>query len=313
MSNKETVLKWKVHTVDSNKRLDVYLAEKYPKFSRTQIQNFIKEKRVLVDGIPKKSHTKVHPDQTLEIHVIPFKKIELLPENIPLDVLYEDEDILVINKQSGLVVHPAPGHPEHTLVNAVLNHCRHLASTTDPLRPGIVHRLDKDTSGCLLVAKHEEGLRKLGIQFEKRTVMKQYLALVWGKMEAFKGELELAIGRHPTDRKKMAVTLRGKPAHTTFEVVERFTGATLVRVFLRTGRTHQIRVHMAHLGHPVLGDSEYGKKGMELAKKMGVSRQMLHAALLGITHPRTNQWVMFSAPIPEDMRKAIEILKSPFV
>jgi 23S rRNA pseudouridine1911/1915/1917 synthase len=143
--------------------------------------------------------------------------------------------------------------------------------------------------------------------------MKQYLALVWGKMEAFKGELELAIGRHPTDRKKMAVTLRGKPAHTTFEVVERFAEATLVRVFLRTGRTHQIRVHMAHLGHPVLGDSEYGKKGMEFAKKMGVSRQMLHAALIGITHPRTDQWLMFSAPMPEDMYETIQTLKNSFI
>jgi 23S rRNA pseudouridine1911/1915/1917 synthase len=192
----------------------------------------------------------------------------------------------------------------------VLNHCRQLAQTDDPSRPGIVHRLDKDTSGCLLIAKYEEGLRKLGMQFEKRTVMKQYLALVWGKMEAFKGELELAIGRHPTDRKKMAVTLKGKPAHTTFEVVERFNDATLVRVFLRTGRTHQIRVHMAHLGHPVLGDSEYGKKGMELAKKIEISRQMLHAGFIGITHPRTNQWMMFSAPMPQDMEQAIEKLKT---
>lgn len=309
MTNEEIIKRFPVDPHDAGKRIDLVLAEKYPRLSRTQIQSLIKDKKVLLDETFCKSHTKPRAGQTIELHIFPPRRLEILPEDIPLAIVYEDDDILVINKQPGLVVHPAPGHSQHTLVNAVLAHCDKLAQTDDPLRPGIVHRLDKDTSGCLMVAKHEEGLRKIGIQFEKRKVMKQYLALVWGKMKSFKGEVELAIGRHPIDRKKMAVILTGKPAHTTFEVIEYFEKATLVRVFLRTGRTHQIRVHMAHLGHPVLGDSEYGKKGMDLAKEMGISRQMLHAAILGVTHPRTNQWVIFSAPMPQDMIDAIEKLK----
>ncbi len=309
MTDEEIIKQFPVDPHDAGKRIDLVLTEKYPRFSRTRFQNLIEDQKVFLDGVVCKSRTKPRAGQIIELHIPPPKKIEILPEEIPLDILYEDDEILVLNKQPGLVVHPAPGHSKHTLVNAVLAHCGKLAQTDDPLRPGIVHRLDKDTSGCLMVAKHEEGLRKIGNQFEKRKVMKQYLALVWGKMKAFKGEVELAIGRHPIDRKKMAVVLTGKPAHTTFEVIERFEKATLVRVFLRTGRTHQIRVHMAHLGHPVLGDGDYGKKGMELSEEMGITRQMLHAAILGVTHPRTNEWVIFSAPMPQDMIDAMEKLK----
>lgn len=305
----EVIRKWMVNEIDAGRRLDIYLSEKLPKFSRTQFQRLILEKKVLIDGAAKKPHSKIQTKQTIEIHFSPPKRLELMPEEIPLDILYEDEDILVINKQPGLVVHPAPGHAQHTLVNAVLNHCKELAHSDNPLRPGIVHRLDKDTSGCLLVAKQEEGLRKLGMQFEKRKVMKQYLALVFGKMEGFKGEIELNIGRHPIDRKKMAVSMTGKPAHTTFEVVEKFKEATLVHVFLRTGRTHQIRVHMAHLGHPVLGDSEYGKRGKELSEKLGITRQMLHAEVIGITHPRTDEWMTFTAPVRNDMELGLKKLR----
>ncbi|MBI1883390.1 MAG: RluA family pseudouridine synthase [Chlamydiae bacterium] len=311
--SEEIVKTVRVDPADFDKRLDLYLVEKFPKMSRTQIQSLIKEGHVLIDGKLRKAHFLVKPGQGVEVCIPVPKKIELLPEDIPLEVLYEDEDILVINKQPGLVVHPAPGHREHTLVNAILHHCQQLATTDDPLRPGIVHRLDKDTSGCLIVAKREEGLRKVGVQFEKRKVMKQYLALVWGKMRSLKGELELAIGRHPVDRKKMAVIPTGKSAHTTFEVVEKFNEATLVKVFLKTGRTHQIRVHMAHLGHPVLGDEGYGKRGKELSEKIGISRQMLHAAQIGITHPVKNEWMLFTAPMPEDMKKAVERLKDSSV
>ncbi|MBI1869992.1 MAG: RluA family pseudouridine synthase [Chlamydiae bacterium] len=308
--SEEIIKHFKVDPIDSGKRLDLYLVEKLPKFSRTQIQGAIREKKVTIDGVPRKSHTFLHPGQSIKIHIPVPKIIRLLPENIPLEVLYEDENILVINKQPGLVVHPAPGHLEHTLVNAILHHCQTLAKTDNPLRPGIVHRLDKDTSGCLLIAKQEGGLRKLGAQFEKRKVMKQYLALVWGVLKGVKGELLLGISRHPTDRKKMAVTLTGKQAHTTFEVVEKFKRATLIRVVLKTGRTHQIRVHMAHLGHPVLGDSDYGKKGLEVAKELGITRQMLHAAFLEIIHPENNQPISFSAPIPQDMNEAILKLRA---
>lgn len=300
---------WKVEAHDAGKRLDVFLAERFPRLSRTQLQHLITAGRSTLDDLVRKPHTKVRLGQIVRLAISAARKIELVPEDIPLAILYEDEDILVINKQPGLVVHPAPGHLEHTLVHAILHHCRDLAATGDPSRPGIVHRLDKDTSGCLLIAKREEGLRKLHGQFERRKVMKQYLSLVFGRMEAFKGELELAIGRHPVDRKRMAVSLTGKHAHTTFEVVERFERASLVRVFLRTGRTHQIRVHMSYVGHPVLGDTSYGKRGSELAETLGISRQMLHAAVLGVVHPRTNQWMLFTAPLPQDMENAVEKLR----
>ena len=310
MSEKEVLKIWKSDRGDIGKRLDLYLTERCPNLSRTQIQNLIEGDCVQIDGAVKaKANAKVKFGQVIEIHIPAPKKIELLPEDIPLDVLYEDLQIMVINKQPGLVVHPAPGHAQHTLVNAILNHCIQLAQTDNPLRPGIVHRLDKDTSGCLMIAKDDESLRKIGIQFEKRQVTKVYSALVFGRMDAFKGEIELAIGRHPTDRKKMAVTLTGKPAHTTFEVVERFKQATLVNVYLRTGRTHQIRVHMAYLGHPVLGDSEYGKKGGDLSEKLEIGRQMLHAAFLAVKHPKTQERVEFSAPMPLDMKTAMERLR----
>lgn len=310
MSEKEVVKSWKADRGDIGKRLDLYLTERCPNLSRTQIQNLIDAECVKIEGAAKvRSNTKVQIGQAIEIHIPAPKKIELLPEDIPLNVIYEDAQILVINKQPGLVVHPAPGHARHTLVNAILNHCNQLAQTEDPLRPGIVHRLDKDTSGCLMIAKDEVSLRKIGIQFEKRQVTKTYLALVFGRMEAFRGEIELAIGRHPTDRKKMAVTLNGKPAHTTFEVIERFKHATLVKVNLRTGRTHQIRVHMTHLGHPVLGDSEYGKRGVDLSETLQIARQMLHATFLAVKHPKTQERVEFSAPMPSDMQDAIERLR----
>ena len=303
------VMQFKVDSIDADMRLDLYVVQKLARPSRNQVQILIDDQKVKIDGVVRRANAKVRLGQVVEVEIPIPKKLEILPEDIPLEILYEDEHILVINKEPGLVVHPAPGHAQHTMVNAILNHCISLAKTDNPLRPGIVHRLDKDTSGCLLVAKNEEALGALGTQFEKRRVEKQYLALLHGKMTAYKGEIQLGIGRHPVDRKKMAVTLKGKSAHTLYEVVEKFESATLVRVQLRTGRTHQIRVHMAHLGHPVLGDSDYGKRGADVAKELGISRQLLHAEILGITHPVTKEKMTFQAPMPQDLAAVLTKLR----
>jgi 23S rRNA pseudouridine1911/1915/1917 synthase len=239
----------------------------------------------------------------IELTEPPLEKIETLPEPIPLEILFEDDGLIVINKPPGLVVHPGAGHREHTLVNALLNHCETLSGIGGKERPGIVHRLDKETSGCLVVAKNDATHRDLSEQFAARTVEKIYLALVAGKLPKTAGVIEGKIGRHPVHRQRMsAATPRGRAAKTEYRLVRSSDRATLIECRLHSGRTHQIRVHLHHLGHPVLGDKVYAPR---LAKDF--LRQMLHAWKLGFRHPRTEEWKSFEAPLPDDFAAAIKL------
>ena len=236
----------------------------------------------------------------------PPEKIDNQPEAIPLDILFEDADLIVINKPAGLVVHPGAGHKEHTLVNALLHHCPTLSGIGGKERPGIVHRLDKETSGCLVVAKNDAAHRGLSIQFADRTVEKIYLALVAGKLRRATGVIEEKIGRHPVHRKRMSVaTARGRSARTEYRVVRSNDEFSLIECQLHSGRTHQIRVHLHHLGHPVLGDKVYTSKSAK-----NFPRQMLHAWKLGFQHPVTKEWKSFEAPLPDEFRDALCLLES---
>ncbi|MBM3888998.1 MAG: RluA family pseudouridine synthase, partial [Verrucomicrobia bacterium] len=259
---------------------------------------------------PKASH-RVHAGETFVVTIPPPEPSEVTPEAIPLDVLYEDDDLIVINKPPGLVVHPCPGHRAHTLVNALLHHCRgRLSGIGGVERPGIVHRLDHFTSGCLVAAKNDVAHRALQAQFKSRAVAKHYLAIVWGVPRLSRGRIEAAIGRSARDRKKMIVVRRGgREAVTEFEVLKPFGEASLVRCELHTGRTHQIRVHLAVLGHPVVGDTVYGPGRRHPLNKLA-GRQMLHAHVLAFEHPRTHKRLEFTAPLPQDMAALIERLES---
>jgi 23S rRNA pseudouridine1911/1915/1917 synthase len=235
---------------------------------------------------------------------------ELLPEAIPLDILHEDADIIVVNKPAGLVVHPAAGHASGTLVNALLAHCPDLTGIGGEKRPGIVHRLDRDTTGVMVAAKNEVALRALVNQFRHRQVTKEYLALVWGHLAPPSGRAETLIGRSSRDRKKMSATpSSGRPAVTVYRTLEVFAGTSLLSVAIETGRTHQIRVHMAYLGHPVVGDAPYGRQRRDVLPVPVPARQMLHAFRLGLKHPRTGKDLTFEAPMPEDMRLLLETLR----
>jgi len=279
-------------------RLDRYLAGMLPHLSRSRLQTLIKQGHVTLAGKPAKPSDTVRNGALVAITEPPAEPTLLEPEEIPLDVLYEDADLLVINKPPGLVIHPAAGHARHTLVHALLAHCGTLSAIGGKQRPGIVHRLDKDTSGCLVVAKNDFAHTHLSRQFAGRTVTKIYLALVSGFFAgARSGAIENSIGRHPVHRKKMAVLDRGgRTANTGWHVLQELSGVgTLVQCTLHTGRTHQIRVHLKHLGHPLLGDALYAGR---LAGKY--ERQMLHAWQLGFTHPRTGKELHFCSPLPED-------------
>jgi 23S rRNA pseudouridine1911/1915/1917 synthase len=291
-------------------RLDQYMARVIAAQSRSYLQKIIKDGNVLVNGVIKKSSYEVKYDDEITAEMPLPVSLDVLPENIPLDVIYEDESLLVINKPAGLVVHPAAGHFEHTLVNALLYHCgSSLSGIGGVLRPGIVHRLDKDTSGCILAAKNDTAHNALIKQFQDRTVLKEYRSLVNGWVKELSGKIETIIGRHPSNRKRMAVRVdTGKEALTEYEVIERFEKASFLGIILGTGRTHQIRVHLAHIGHPVLGDEEYGKKKSRL-QGIEIKRQMLHAYRIGFTHPVDNKWMEFCAPIPDDMQELLDYIK----
>ena len=284
-------------------RLDQFLAKRLPEFSRSRLQQLIRDGFVLLNNSTSRPRQIVRGGDKVEVIEPPLEKIEALPEPIPLEILFEDNDLIVVNKPAGLVVHPGAGHPEHTLVNALLNHCSTLSGIGGKERPGIVHRLDKETSGCLVVAKNDATHRDLSKQFAARTVEKIYLALVAGKLRKPAGAIEGKIGRHPVHRKQMsATTLRGRVAKTEYRVVRSSDRATLIECRLHSGRTHQIRVHLHHLGHPVLGDKIYAPR---LAKDF--PRQMLHAWKLGFRHPRTQEWKSFEAPVPDDFAAAIKL------
>ncbi len=282
---------------DAGARLDAFLAAHAAAFSRARIQDLIKAGHVTLNGRATKASTRLRAGDVLALTEPPPVPSATLAEDIALDVLFEDDDLIVLNKPAGMVVHPAAGHWQGTVVNALLHHCPALSGIGGEQRPGIVHRLDKETSGCLVAAKNDAAHQALSKQFAGREVTKIYLALAAGKFRAASGVLDGAIGRHPIHRKKMAVLEKGRASKTAYRVVAELPAGTLVECTLHTGRTHQIRVHLKHLGHPLLGDEIYGKRA-------GFTRQMLHAWRLGFTHPRTGARVNFQSPIPADFVEA---------
>jgi 23S rRNA pseudouridine1911/1915/1917 synthase len=282
-------------------RLDLFLVKSLPEFSRSRIQQLIRAGFVRVGGATVRANHTVRIGDEIEVTEPPPEKIQTEPEAIPLTILYEDDDLIVINKQAGMAVHPGAGQREHTLVNALLHHCSALSGIGGKERPGIVHRLDKETSGCLVIAKNDGAHRELSNQFTARTVEKIYLALVAGKLRQNTGVIQNKIGRHPVHRKRMSVTAsHGRAAKTEYRVLLSSEQASLVQCQLHSGRTHQIRVHLHHLGNPVLGDKVYAPR---FAKDF--PRQMLHAWKLGFCHPRTGEWKSFEAQLPDDFKRAI--------
>jgi 23S rRNA pseudouridine1911/1915/1917 synthase len=282
-------------------RTDVGVAEVLA-LSRTFVQNLISEGCVLVNGEIVKANYKIRVGDDIEVWIPEPRLLEVLPENIPLDIVYEDEDLLVINKAQGMVVHPAPGAWTGTLVNALMYHCDNLSGINGILRPGIVHRIDKDTSGLLVIAKNDFAHGNLSQQLKEHTTARKYQAIVHGIIQEPGGIIEAPIGRNPLERKQMAVTLKNsKRAVTHYTVLERFREFSYVEVQLETGRTHQIRVHMAYIGHPVLGDPLYGPP----RNCFNLKGQMLHAAELGFVHPRSDKWQQFSAPQPEKFKEIL--------
>jgi 23S rRNA pseudouridine1911/1915/1917 synthase len=295
-------------------RLDTFLRGEFPAASRGAIQRLIEQGDIRVDGRIVKPTHHPHAGEKIEVHWPEARPAEAQPEEIPLDILFEDDRLLVLNKAPGLVVHPSAGHEEHTLVNALLHHCAgQLSGIGGVARPGIVHRLDKDTSGCLVVAKTDEAHLALSAQFASRKVEKIYHAIVCGEMQRDRGEIRAAIARHPTHRKRMAVTDGGgREAWTSYLVLERLREATLVEARLHTGRTHQIRVHFQFLGFPLVGDPTYGtrqNRRVEEATSYVAPRQMLHAQKMSFTHPHTGKRLAFEAPWPADFRDALRFLK----
>lgn len=291
---------------DEGKRLDKYLVDNMPKeYSRTYIQKLIASAGALLNGAPAARHHKVKRSDAVEVILPPAAESYIEAEDIPLDIVYEDDDIIIVNKKAGMVTHPAPGNFKGTLVNALLAHCnKKLSGVGGVMRPGMVHRLDKDTSGLLAVAKTDRAHASLARQLKNKTAARIYLAVVKGNVELDNGTVELPIGRSPKDRKKMAVNFEdSKDAHTSYRVIERFGPATLLELRLGTGRTHQIRVHMSYIGHPVLGDGKYGHRSEH------IDRPALHAKVLGFVHPVTNRYVEFSAEPPDDMIKLMEKLR----
>lgn len=288
-------------------RLDVFLTRQQQELSRTHIQKLAAEGQVLVNGEKRKANYKLKAGDSVVLTIPQPEPVSIEPEDIPLDILYEDSDIIVINKARGMVVHPAAGVFRGTLVNALLHHCSDLSGINGEIRPGIVHRLDKDTSGVMVAAKNDRAHIDLAEQIRTKAAHRIYWAVVHGNIKEEAGIIHGAIGRHPVDRKRMAVvTENGKDATTEFRVLERFGQYTLVECKLRTGRTHQIRVHMTHIGHPVVGDPKYGRAKCPFA----IQGQALHSLSLELTHPVTGDAMRFEAPLPEDMQKILAALRS---
>ena len=298
-----TPIEFVVSADDAKLRLDHVLAKRLPEYSRSRLQQLIRSGFVRINGATTRPRQIVRAGDKIDLTEPPVEKIDVRPEAIPLDVLFEDDDLIVINKPAGLTVHPGAGHREHTLVNALLSHCATLSGIGGKERPGIVHRLDKETSGCLVAAKNDTAHLELSKQFAARTVEKIYLALVAGKLRKPAGVIEGKIGRHPIHRQRMSATSpRGRPAKTEYRVIRSSDQASLVECRLHSGRTHQIRVHLHHLGHPVLGDKIYAP---QFAKSF--ARQMLHAWKLGFRHPRSGECKHFEAPLPADFATGIQL------
>ena len=284
-------------------RIDKVLAHQFNQFSRSHLQKWIEDGNIRVNGQPVKPKYKLAVGDQVVIEPEVPQKVDLTPEKIPLDIVYEDDDVIVVNKPQGMVVHPAPGHPNHTLVNALLYHSP-LSTINGEFRPGIVHRIDKDTSGLLMVAKNDLAHRSLAAQLKAKTNQREYVALVHGVIKQDAGTINAPIGRSKKDRKKQAVVSDGRHAVTHFKVLHRFRHYTLVSCRLETGRTHQIRVHMKSIGHPLAGDPLYGPR-----KTLPGRGQYLHARLLGFKHPRTGKELVFTAPLPEYFQQMLDKLK----
>ena len=293
---KETVVEMQ------NGRLDKVCSEIFSDYSRSQIKQLLDGGNITVNGKTEKAKYKVKSGDVIRLEEPETKTLELRPENIPLDIVYEDDDVIVINKPQGMVVHPAPGHDEHTLVNALLYHCP-LSTINGTFRPGIVHRIDKDTSGLLMVAKNDKAHRSLAKQLKDKTNIREYVALVHGRIAEDEGTINAPIGRSLKDRKKQAVVKDGRNTVTHFEVLKRYRDYTFVKCILETGRTHQIRVHMKYIGHPLVGDPLYGPK-----KTIKGNGQFLHAGKLGFVHPTTGKLLIFEAPLPKIFQECLEKL-----
>jgi 23S rRNA pseudouridine1911/1915/1917 synthase len=291
-------------------RIDRYLSQQLPDLSRSRIQQLIEQGNVQVNGkVCNSKKATVQPGDRIHIQIPAAQPLDLQPENIPLDILYEDDALLIINKPAGLVVHPAPGHPEGTLVNALLAHCKNLPGIGGVQRPGIVHRLDKDTTGAIAIAKTDEAQQHLQAQLKAKTARREYLGIVYGSPKIDSGTIDLPIGRHRVDRKKMAVIpieKGGRPAVTHWQVKERLGNYTLMHFQLETGRTHQIRVHSAQLGYPIVGDPVYSSGA---GVGVNLPGQVLHAWRLRLQHPVTQEWIEVTAPLPPVFTKLLEVLR----
>ncbi len=312
-------LRFRVGTNLRYRRLDKYLQGRFNQFSRTKLQKLIKEQGVNVNSRPAKPSHKLEAGDMIDLILPPKEVRELIPQDIPIDVLYEDDDMIVLNKQADMIVHPARGYKHSTLVNGLVYHFQNLSSSGGDLRPGIVHRLDRNTTGAMVVAKNDSAHWKLSRQFQNRTVKKYYMAVVHGVPELDQDCIDAPLGVHPRVREKYAVRQDGKHAVTIYRVMEAFRGYSVVRLDLRTGRTHQIRVHLTHLGHPIVADDMYGGKPVypwqledrEPATEDAImDRVALHAWTLEIDHPVTGERMKFEAPMPEDMQKFVEALRT---
>ena len=292
---------------DAGVRIDKYLAEQLPDITRSYLQKLLKDGSVQMNGKQVKASTKTVAGAVIALTIPEPEEPEILPENIPLDILYEDSDVILINKPKNMVVHPAAGHYTGTLVNALMYHCRgDLSGINGVLRPGIVHRIDKDTTGVLIVCKNDRAHNALAEQLKEHSITRKYRAIVCGNLKEDEGTVDAPLGRHPQDRKKMAIVRSGgKRAVTHYRVLERFGNDTYIECQLETGRTHQIRVHMASLGHPLLGDEIYGRA----KSPFKLEGQTLHAMVLGFIHPTTGEYMEFEAPLPEYFEKLLEKLR----
>lgn len=289
-------------------RIDKFLSGEMADFSRSHIQKLIKEGHVFVNNMPVKANYKLNGGDMVCVEIPELKEPDILPEDIPLDILYEDEDILVVNKPKGMVVHPAAGHYSGTLVNALMYHCKdNLSGINGVLRPGIVHRIDMDTTGSLLICKNDSAHQELAKQLKEHSIRRIYHAIVHGNIKEDEGTVDAPIGRHPLERKKMSINYQnGRPAVTHYKVLKRFGQYTYISCQLETGRTHQIRVHMASIHHPLLGDQVYGPAKCPFA----LTGQTLHAKILGITHPSTGEYMEFDAPLPEYFENLLKKLET---
>lgn len=296
-----------VEEQDQGVRLDKYLSTAMDDCSRSRAQQLIDQEAVRIDDLPVKNSYKVKAGDEIEVTLPDEEALEAQPQEMALDVVYEDHDVIVINKPKGLVVHPGPGNPDHTLVNGLLWHCHDLSGINGVLRPGIVHRIDKDTSGLLMVAKNDQAHNSLSQQLQEHSITRRYQAIVYHNIKEDEGTIDAPIGRDPKNRLRNAINYEhGKPAVTHYKVMERFGKFTWIEAQLETGRTHQIRVHMASIKHPLLGDSLYGPA----SNREGAARQMLHAGILGFEHPATGEYMEFQSPLPEDFEKVLNRLQN---